>query len=68
VSDLRRRPTHRHDEFDLGIQSLPALAADQQMLFQRSSFRLGERLHGVFFQRVIGDVLHDFHGSLFRRV
>ena len=37
------------------------------MFFQRAHFPFGKHPHGVSFQRVTGDVLHDFHGSLFRR-
>jgi len=37
------------------------------VFFQRAHFPFGKHPHGVSFQRVTGDVLHDFHGSLFRR-
>jgi len=36
------------------------------MTLQRTRFRFGKSLHGEAFQRVIGDVMHEFHGSLFR--
>ena len=42
-----------------------ALQANQQVFFQRPGFRVGKGQHGVLLQRVIGDVLHDFHGTLF---
>jgi hypothetical protein len=33
----------------------------------RFGFRTGKRLHGISLKRVIGDVRHDFHGTLFLR-
>ena len=42
-----------------------ALQANQQVFFQRPGFRVGKGQHGVLLQRIIGDVLHDFDGSLF---
>ena len=43
-ADLCCRSTHGRDEFDLGIQSLPARFADLQMLHQRTGFRVGKGL------------------------
>jgi hypothetical protein len=37
------------------------------MFHQRTRFRFKKRLHGELLQRVVGDVQHDFHGSLFLR-
>ena len=53
--------------FDLRIQTIPAISADQQMPFQWTRFRFGKRPHCVSLQRVIGDVLHENHDSLLRR-
>jgi len=46
---------------------LLALRADQQVVLQLLGFRTGKRLHGISFKRVIGDVRHEFLGTLFLR-
>jgi hypothetical protein len=57
--------THGRNEFDFRLEPFPAIRADQQVIFQRTHFRFGESLHGISLQRITGDVLHDFNGSLF---
>src|ERR1039458_7157786 len=51
----------------LSASSPPPTRASHQVLFQRLGFRTGKRPHAVSLQRVIGDMLHYFHGTLFLR-
>lgn len=63
--DLRCRPRHGRHEVDFRLKPIPALRADQQVLFQRPCLGISKGLDGVSLQRIMGNVLHDFHGPLF---
>ena len=63
-SELRRRP-HRRHVLIRGLKPITALRTNQKVLFQALDLRRWQGPHGVVFEIVFGDVLHDFHGSLF---
>ena len=46
-------------------QLISAVSAHKEVLLDRLRFRFRKCLHGVLLQGVFGDVLHDFHGTLF---
>src|ERR1017187_646135 len=62
---FNRRRSHRRHVLIRRRQPIPAPTADQQVPFQALESRRRKGPHGVSFQRVIGGVLHDSHGSLF---
>lgn len=64
LSESRRRRLHRRHVLFRRFEPIPALTADQQVLFQALDFRRWQGPHGVAFEIVFGSVLHDFNGSL----
>jgi hypothetical protein len=58
--DLRCHYMYGRRDVDFRFVPIPAVRANQQLLFNRPNLAPRKGFHGVSLQRVIGDVLHDF--------
>jgi hypothetical protein len=61
--DLRRRCLHRRRKFDFRLETVPALPAESDMLFNPLGPKPGESPQGVFLHYGFGQMAHRDHVS-----
>ena len=64
LRDLPCRPTYCRYEVDLRLESILAIRAHKQMIFQRSNSALRDGHHGVPLQRLCQNMVHRLLFSL----
>lgn len=65
IRNPNRGSPERRDDSISGYQSIPALAADQQVLFEHGQIWLGHRSHRTPFEVVIAGVGHEITVAYF---